>query len=56
MLSNADEVINKIEYYFENNFELEDEYIDRVDKIFNYKDKNNCKRLIDYLEEHEELP
>lgn len=47
-----DEIIDKIEYYFNNDFKLEDEYISRIDKTYKYHDKNNCKRLIDFLLKH----
>lgn len=56
VINNPSEIINKIEYYLNNNFKLESEYEKRIESIFNYKDKNNCKRLIDYLEERKELP
>lgn len=41
------DVVEKIEYYFNNNFKMEDKYINRVEKTFKYTDKNNCKRIID---------
>ncbi len=40
------EVVEKIEYYFNNNFKMEDKYINRVEKTFKYTDRNNCKRII----------
>ena len=41
------EVIDKIEYYFKNDFKMEDKYIKRVENTFKFIDKDNCKRIID---------
>ena len=43
------DIINKIKFYFDNNFKIEDKYLDRINNTFKYTDKNNCKRLVDYL-------
>ena len=31
---------------------MEEEYIDKVDKFFKYTDKNNCKRVYDWILKH----
>lgn len=55
VINTPSQIINKIEYYFNNDFKVENKYLERIENIFNYKDKNNCKRLIEYLEERKEL-
>ena len=50
-----DEIIDKIKYYFNNDFKLEDEYLERIDRTYKYHDKNNCKRLIEYLKKRKVL-
>lgn len=47
VLKTPDEVINKIMFYFDNGFEMEQKYIDRVNSTFRYTDRNNSKRIID---------
>ena len=42
-------LIDKIKEYYENNFRMEDIYLKRVDKFYKYTDKNNCKRVYDFL-------
>lgn len=42
-------LIDKILQYFECNFKMEDEYKKRVDEFFKFTDKNNCKRVYDWL-------
>ena len=39
------EVINKIEYYLNNNFQVEKYYLDKIKDFFVYRDKNNCERI-----------
>ena len=51
VIEKEEDIINKIEFYFNNEFKMENKYIDRVNDTFKYKDKNNCKRLINYLRE-----
>lgn len=48
-LSLEKELIEKIDYYISNNFEMEDEYKKRVDKFFTFTDQNNCKRVYDWI-------
>lgn len=51
IIKDEDEVINKIMDYIENNCSMEEEYINKVDKFFKYTDKNNCKRVYDFIRE-----
>ena len=46
---NVKKVINKILYYFDNEFKLEDKYINNIENTFKYIDKNNCKRVFDNM-------
>lgn len=43
------ELIESIENYLENNCEMKDIYKNRVDSFYKYNDKNNCKRIYDYI-------
>ena len=45
-----DEVINKINYYIKNNFELERENKEKNNKIF-WQNKNNCETLLTFIKE-----
>lgn len=45
VLTTTNEVIDKIEYYIDNNFEVEKKYLDRINNTFAYTDKNNSKRV-----------
>lgn len=47
-----DGLIEKIIEYIENDCKMEDEYIEKVDKFFKYTDKNNCKRVYDWIIRH----
>lgn len=47
--SQEDELIDKIEEYIENDCQMEDKYKDRVDKFFKFNDKNNSKRVYDWI-------
>lgn len=47
-----DGLIEKIIEYIENDCKMEDEYIEKVDKFFKYTDKNNCKRVYDWIIKH----
>ena len=47
VITDPKDLINKIEYYFKNDFKVEKKYLDRIDNTFRYTDKNNCKRIID---------
>ena len=50
IFNNSDLVINKIKYYIDNNFKIEDKYLKRMNLFFERKDKDNCKRILDEIE------
>lgn len=45
-------LVDKIIEYMDNNCEMENKYKSRVDKFFKFNDKNNCKRIYDWLISH----
>lgn len=47
---NEKDVITKIKYYIDNNFNVEEKYLKRMDNFFERKDKNNCLRIIKEIE------
>lgn len=49
VVTTIEDLENKIEEYFKNNFKMEEKYIKRVEKTFKNTDKNNCKRVVDQL-------
>ena len=49
VIDNCDDIIDKIEEYFNNGFEMESKYKDNVDRFFKYIDKNNCQRVYDWI-------
>ena len=49
VLKDENELMNKIEYYLKNDCKMEDEYKERVEKFFKYTDKNNCKRVYEWI-------
>ena len=52
VVDNEEELVNKVIEYMENNCKMEDEYCDRVDSFFKFTDKNNCKRVYEWLLKH----
>ena len=50
VFENSDLIVNKIKYYIDNNFKIEDEYSKRMDSFFARKDKENCKRILEEIE------
>jgi len=44
-----DDVVKKIEFYINHDFEMENKYINRVYKTFAYNDQNNSKRVFDEI-------
>lgn len=50
VLETTNDIIDKVEYYINNNFEIEEKYAKRMDKFFERKDKNNCKRILEEIE------
>lgn len=49
VIEKEDELINTIEEYLENNCEMKELYKNRVDTFYKYNDKNNCKRIYNYI-------
>ena len=47
VVKNSKDLINKIIYYINNNFEMEPKYKKIVNDTFIYRDKNNSKRIIE---------
>ena len=52
VVDNEEELVDKVIEYMENNCEMEDEYKKRVDSFFKFTDKNNCKRVYEWLLKH----
>ena len=52
VFENEDDTVEKIIEYINNNCEMEEKYQERVDDFFKYNDKNNCKRVYEWLKEH----
>ncbi|WP_455645471.1 CDP-glycerol:glycerophosphate glycerophosphotransferase [Methanosphaera sp.] len=52
VIKSEDDLIDKIKYYLENNCEMEDKYKERVNSFFKYHDKNNCKRVYEWIYNH----
>lgn len=46
---NGEEIINKVIYYINNEFRLEDKYIDISKQYFKYRDTNNCERIFEAI-------
>lgn len=42
-------LINKIKKYFDNEFRMEDKYIEKVDSFFDLRDGNNCHRIYEAI-------
>lgn len=49
VVDNHEELIDLIMEYVENECEMKDQYIKRVDDFFEFNDKNNCKRVYDAI-------
>lgn len=47
-----DELVDKVIEYMRNDCAMEEEYKKRVDSFFKYTDRNNCKRVYEWLLEH----
>ena len=52
IINNWEDLIKKIEFFLENNCLMEEKYGRRVDDFFKYADKNNCKRVYDWIKEN----
>lgn len=49
VVGNHDELIDLIIEYVENDCEMKNQYIKRVDDFFEFRDKNNCKRVYEAI-------
>ena len=52
VIKSEDNLIDKIIEYIDNDCQMEEEYKNRVDNFFKFKDKNNCKRVYEWILEH----
>ena len=52
IIQDEQDLIDKIIYYIDNDCLMEDKYKDNVDKFFKFVDKNNSKRVYDWIKEH----
>ena len=50
VFENSELVINKIKYYIDNNFKLENTYLKRMNTFFERIDKENCRRILEEIE------
>ena len=51
-LKDEDVLVDKIISYLDNDCKMEDEYSQKVKKFFKYTDKNNCKRVYEWIYNH----
>jgi CDP-glycerol glycerophosphotransferase (TagB/SpsB family) len=52
VIHDKSKLLDKIEYYIKNNCNLEKKYMERVDNFFKYTDRNNSKRVYDWILKH----
>ena len=52
VISSEDDLIDKIIEYIDNGCEMEKKYKERVNKFYEYNDKNNCQRVYNWLNEN----
>lgn len=52
IIKDEDALVDKIISYLDNDCKMEDEYVDKVNKFFKYTDKNNCKRVYEWIYNH----
>ena len=50
--TSIDELVMLIRKYLNNDCTMDEEYLKRVNKFFKYQDKNNCRRVYDWLYEN----
>ena len=49
IFKSSEGLFEKLNEYADNNCQMEEEYQKRVDEFFTYTDKNNCKRVYDWI-------
>ena len=52
VVKNEEYLVDKIKFYLSDDCKMEDKYKERVDDFFKYKDKNNSKRVYDWIKNH----
>lgn len=52
VVKDENELIELVERYFKNNCEMDNKYKERVDTFFKYNDKNNCKRVYEWIRDN----
>jgi CDP-glycerol glycerophosphotransferase (TagB/SpsB family) len=52
VIKEEEDLINKIKEYIVNDCKIEEEYRDRVINFFKFNDKNNCKRVYNWILNH----
>ena len=52
IVHNEDDLVKMIMEYVENDCKMKDKYKSRVDKFFKFNDRNNRKRLYDWIKNH----
>lgn len=52
VIKDEETLTDKIKEYIQNDCEIEDEYRNRVIGFFKFNDKNNCKRVYDWILKH----
>ena len=50
VLTNEDDVVDKIINYIKANYKVEEKYMKRMKDFFEIRDKNNCKRIYEEIE------
>lgn len=49
VVKSSSELINKLQYYIENGYELEEKYLKRINNFFTIHDNKNCDRIYDEI-------
>jgi CDP-glycerol glycerophosphotransferase (TagB/SpsB family) len=52
IIDDEDDLVEKIIEYMENDCLMEDEYVKRVESFFKFNDRNNSKRVYEWLINH----
>jgi len=52
VIKDKNKLFNKIDYYLDNDFKMENKYVERVETFFKFTDKNNCERVYNWIKEH----
>ena len=52
VIKTQEDVVDKLEFYIKNGCNMEESYKENVDSFFKYIDKDNCKRVYDWIKKH----